>query len=54
MKQSPNTVTMRTESAPPVASAVPYINSQHPGSLAIRPVVANTAVSTMPATSGGM
>src|SRR5438105_4667929 len=53
MKHSPMIGTTRTENAPPVATAVPYINSQHPGSRAIRPIVTNTGVRIMPATSGG-
>src|SRR4029450_11701479 len=53
MKQMPISGTTFTEKAPPVATAVPYNSSQHPGSLAIRPVNANTGVRTMPATSGG-
>src|SRR2546422_9876061 len=53
MKQTPMSGTMRTENAPPVAAAVPYKSSQQPGSRAIRSMVANTGVSTMPATSGG-
>src|SRR5580765_680744 len=53
MKQMPISGTTLTENAPPVATAVPYNSSQHPGSLAIRPVVMNTGVRTMPATTGG-
>src|SRR5262245_3744017 len=53
MKQMPISGTTFTEKAPPVATAVPYNSSQHPGSLATRPVKANTGVRTMPATSGG-
>src|SRR5438128_6410505 len=53
MKQSPISGTTRTENAPPVVTAVPYNKSQQPGNRAISPMVANTGVSTMPATSGG-
>src|SRR5471032_1204874 len=53
MKQSPISGTTRTEKAPPDAAAVPYSSRQHPGSRVINPIVANTGVSTMPATSGG-
>src|SRR5262249_13301697 len=53
MNAIPISGTMRTENAPPLASAVPYSRSQQPGSRAIRSSVANTGVSTMPATSGG-
>src|SRR4051812_26533136 len=53
MKHKPMSGTTRTENAPPVATAVPYCSSQHPGSRAINPTITNTGVSTMPATSGG-
>src|SRR3954469_9019401 len=53
MKQIPISGTTRTEKAPPVAAAGPESSSQQPGNRAMSPEVANTGVSTMPATSGG-
>ena len=52
-KVIPRTSTTFTEKAPPVAEAVPYNSSQHPGSLAISPIITNTGVRIMPASSGG-
>src|SRR5262245_19842055 len=53
MKQIPISGTTLTENAPPVATAVPYISSQHPGSLATRPIIAKTGVRIVPAIRGG-
>lgn len=54
MKQSPITGTIRTENAPPVTTAAPYSSSQQPGNTLNTCCWHNAAVSTAPASSGGI
>src|SRR5437660_8791944 len=53
MKHTPIMGTTRTESAPPVVSAVPYESSHQPGSRPTSPFITNTTVTMAPAAMGG-